>query len=204
MQTMLLNFMSAYGYFAIALLIAIENIFPPIPSEIILTFGGFMTTHTSMQPILVCLFATIGSIIGALVLYGAGRLMTLKRWERFLQTRIGLCTHLKIENIIKAQTWFEKHGNLSVFFTRFIPIVRSLISIPAGMAQMKVSTFLLYTTLGSLLWNTILISLGRVAGNSWERIAHDISFYSKIIFALFVIALCIITFFYWRKRRAKS
>jgi membrane protein DedA with SNARE-associated domain len=200
MQELIIQVLNQFGYAGIALLIAIENIFPPIPSEVILTFGGFMTTYTSMNVWLVSLFATIGSVIGAIVLYGIGRLMTPQRlawiidkWGRFLR--------IKKQDIKKAESWFNRRGSITVFFCRFIPIVRSLISIPAGMANMNIGKFLLYTTLGTSIWNIILVCLGAFAGANWGSILKYMNTYSYITIAVLIVAG--ISFVIWFIKNSK-
>ncbi|HIZ20687.1 MAG TPA: DedA family protein [Firmicutes bacterium] len=194
--------MSEYGYIAIALLIAIENIFPPIPSEVILTFGGFMTTTTTMTPWGVILAATIGSVLGAIVLYGVGRCFPEERLERWMDGKLGKILRLKKEDVRRAQGWFERRGKLTVFFCRFIPVIRSLISIPAGMAKMPFPIFLLLTAVGTCLWNVVLVMLGAWAGASWEKIADYMGVYSKVgVIVLGVAAVIVIAVFYIRRRK---
>jgi len=187
MQEWIIQIMNQFGYVGIALLIAIENIFPPIPSEVILTFGGFMTTYTSMNVWLVALFATIGSVIGAIVLYGIGRLLTPQRFAWIID-KWGRLLRIKKQDIKKAEKWFNRRGSLTVFFCRFIPIVRSLISIPAGMAHMNIGKFLIYTTLGTSIWNIILVYLGAYAGANWESILKYMNTYSYIAVAVLAVA----------------
>jgi len=191
MQEWIINIMNQFGYWGIALLIAIENIFPPIPSEIILTFGGFMTTYTTMNMWLVILFATIGSMVGAIVLYSVGRLLTPERLDRLID-KVEPVLRIKKEDVRKAESWFNKRGNFTVFFCRFIPIVRSLISIPAGMASMNFASFLIFSTFGSPIWNVVLVYLGSVFGENWGVIADVMEKYSSVtlvILAIIAIAL---------------
>ncbi|WP_313258717.1 DedA family protein [Lacrimispora sp.] len=196
--------MNQFGYAGIALLIAIENIFPPIPSEVILTFGGFMTTKSNLNIWLVLLSATTGSTAGAIVLYYIGRLVTPERLGRFID-RWGFLLQLKTQDILKAENWFNRRGSLTVFFCRFIPIVRSLISIPAGMAKLKMSKFLLYTVSGTAIWNVILINLGAFAGEKWSIIADYINTYSYVVFVLLAFAgVGIIIWLMCRKKIKKS
>lgn len=185
MQEWIINTMNQFGYIGIALLIAIENVFPPIPSEVILTFGGFMTTKSDMNIWLMLLFATAGSSVGAIILYYIGRLVTPERLGWFID-RWGFLLQLKTQDIEKAENWFNQKGSLTVFFCRFIPIVRSLISIPAGMAEMKMSKFLLYTVSGTAIWNLILINLGAFAGEKWTMIANYINTYSHAVLILLI------------------
>lgn len=194
MQDIIISIMNSFGYFGIMLLIAAENIFPPIPSEVILTFGGFMTSMSDLHIIGVILSATVGSVIGALVLFYIGYIIKPEKLKQLVDGKWGKRLHLKASDIQHAQDWFLKHGNNTVFFCRFIPIIRSMISIPAGMAQMRVFPFLTLTTLGSLIWNTVLVYAGKLAGDHWETIVGYIGMYSKIalvIFALAGIAWCI-------------
>lgn len=172
MQNIIIQIMNEFGYLGIAFLIAVENIFPPIPSEVILTFGGFMTLTTKMSVIGVVISSTIGSVLGAIVLYFIGRLLTKERLYKIVNGKMGKILRLKKQDIDKSEEWFLKKGKLSVLFCRFIPIVRSLISIPAGMTKMEFPLFLLYTMIGSAIWNIILAYLGSIAGNAWENIAN--------------------------------
>ncbi|AGA57156.1 MAG: DedA family protein [Thermobacillus sp.] len=194
MEHWITEFMESYGYFGILLLIAIENLFPPIPSEIILTFGGFMTTTSSMTIFGVVLAATLGSMAGAILLYGVGRVLSAERLEAIV-VRYGKILRLKPEDIRKADAWFDRYGSWAVFFGRLVPLVRSLISIPAGSSGMNFTTFLVLTTAGSLIWNTALVSIGAAVGASWESIVHYMDVYSYIVYAL--IALGGIAFIVW-------
>ena len=179
MDHWILEIMSSYGYLGLALLIMAENLFPPIPSEIILTFGGFMTTYTRMHIPGTVLSATVGSVGGALILYQAGRFLSPDRLDTLLSGRLGRILHLKKADIQKAADWFDSRGNYTVFFCRFIPIVRSLISIPAGMADMALGRFLWMTVAGSLLWNLILICAGAAAGTSWQKAVQYFGSYTQ-------------------------
>ena len=157
MNDLLVEILNTYGYLGIAFLIMIENIFPPIPSEVILTFSGFMTTFTQMNLPGVVVSATVGSLAGAIFLYELGSVLSIEKIQSLVNGPVGKALHLDIHDIEKAISWFDSKGNYTVFLCRFIPIVRSLISIPAGIAQMRLGPFFLMTTLGSLLWNFILI-----------------------------------------------
>lgn len=203
MQGFIVDIMNHYGYFGIALLIAIENIFPPIPSEVILTFGGFMTTVTSLNIWGVVAAATVGSVAGAVVLYGIGRWFNRERLERIIGGKVGRVLHLKPQDISRAGTWFARRGKWTVFFCRFIPVVRSLISIPAGMAQMNMGLFLLFTVLGTGIWNIVLVYLGSFFGSSWEMIAGYVGTYSTVAVVVLVLLVILIGVWYY-KRRIKS
>jgi membrane protein DedA with SNARE-associated domain len=196
MQDWIIQIMNQFGYIGILLLIALENIFPPIPSEVILTFGGFMTTYTNLNVWGVIVSATAGSVLGAIVLYEVGSIFTPERLERLLDGRWGHLLHLNKEDVNKAFGWFDHRGKMTVLLCRCVPIVRSLISIPAGMAKMKMSMFLLLTTVGSLVWNTVLVYLGVAAGASWGIIIKYMDTYSILtLLVLTVIALILCAIF---------
>lgn len=203
MENWILDIMGQYGYFGIFLLIMLENIFPPIPSEVILTFGGYMTTRTSMTPIGVILVSTAGSVVGAVILYWIGSLLDVKRLEKIVD-RWGKVLRLTKKDIHKADSWFDKYGIWTVLFCRLIPLIRSLISIPAGMANMKFGLFLLFTTIGTLIWNTILVKVGAAVGDNWESIVSVMDVYSNFAYALIAIAGIGVIIWYvrFRKRRA--
>lgn len=199
MQTWITETMDTFGYLGIFLLIALENIFPPIPSEVILTFGGFMTTHTTLTKLGVIFFSTLGSVVGALILFWIGTLLDIKKLEKIVD-RWGHILRLTKKDIYKANEWFTKHGVWTVFFCRLIPLIRSLISIPAGMSRMNIWIFLLFTTLGSLIWNTILVYIGSSVGASWEKIVEYMDVYSNIIYLIMAIGVAVFIFLFVRKR----
>lgn len=200
MQEIILDIINQFGYIGIFILIAIENIFPPIPSEVILTFGGFLTTYTNMNVWGVIIAATMGSVAGAIILYIIGRILNAERLARLFGSRLGKLLHLKKEDVRKAERWFLKHGNKAVFFCRFVPIVRSLISIPAGVAKMQMFPFLSLTVIGTFIWNVVLVFLGRIAGNAWETIAGYIDVYAMIALTAFVLIAIVMGAIFIKKR----
>ena len=203
MEQFIINAMEQFGYIGVFLLIAIENIFPPIPSEVILVFGGFMTTYTSLNIPIMILAATLGSLLGAIVLYYIGKIFNKERLKRIVNGKIGKVLRLKASDIEKADKWFDTKGNKTVFFCRFIPIVRSLISIPAGMSEMPMQKFLLYTISGSLIWNTVLIIVGSIVGDKWETIVGYLDNFSNIILIILVI-IFVVAMYYWFVIRKKK
>ena len=203
MEQIIINIMEQVGYLGVFLLIAIENIFPPIPSEVILVFGGFMTTYTSLNIPIMILAATLGSLLGAIVLYYIGKIFNKERLKRIVNGKIGKVLRLKASDIEKADKWFDTKGNKTVFFCRFIPIVRSLISIPAGMSEMPMKKFLLYTISGSLIWNTVLIIVGSIVGDKWETIVGYLDNFSNIILIILVI-IFVVAMYYWFVIRKKK
>lgn len=205
MQEIILNLMNQFGYFGVFFLIAFENIFPPIPSEVILAFGGFMTTYTNLSVPFVIIAATLGSLVGAYVLYFIGKILNKERLKKIVSGKVGKVLHLKAEDIDKADEWFDRKGNLTVFFCRFIPIVRSLISIPAGMSEMPLFKFTCYTVIGSAIWNTILVVLGSIMGENWTKIVSVMDEYSHIVlWILIAVVILVIVFFFLKKRKKKE
>lgn len=200
-QAWITDFMEQFGYIGIFLMIALENIFPPIPSEVILPFGGFMTTYTSLTVPGVIVAATAGSIVGAIVLYGIGRLLSVERLERIVD-RWGGWLRVKPEDIAKANRTFHRYGVWAVFFGRMIPLVRSLISIPAGMAKMNIGLFVWLSVLGTLIWNTILISVGAALGQSWEKVSEVIGMYAEVVYVIIAIIILVAAVRFWKRRRA--
>ncbi len=202
MQEFILSVMDQFGYLGVFLMIAIENIFPPIPSEVILLFGGFMTTYTKLNILGMVLAATLGSLVGAIALYYIGKIFNKDRLKKIISGKIGKILRLKSSDIDKADHWFDTKGNKTVFFCRFIPLVRSLISIPAGMSNMPMAKFLIYTIIGSLIWNLVLIVIGSIVGENWVSILNILDTYSHIVvFALAIICIVAIVIFYKKRGR---
>lgn len=198
MQEIIIKLINTYGYFSIAFLIAIENIFPPIPSEVILCFSGFISKSANLNLFIVILYATIGSMIGAILLYAVGYLLNEKRILSFASSKFGRFLRLNPKEIEKSIHCFKDKGASSIFFCRFIPIIRSLISIPAGIAKYNLLEFFSLTLLGSFIWNTVLILLGNILGENWSLVSGFFDQYSYVILALFLLIL------YLKKRRKKN
>ena len=203
MDSIVIEAINKCGYLGIVFLITIENIFPPIPSEVILTFGGFATTITDITVIGAIIAYTIGSVLGAILLYWVGMFLSEEKIYSFTEGKCGRILGLKKTNINKAFRWFDSRGKYAVFFGRFIPIIRSLVSIPAGMAKMSMLPFLALTTVGSLIWNTALILLGRLAGESWGKVAGCIDGYSNIILIGFGVLFVFGTVSYYSKKKKR-
>lgn len=200
MEQFILSIMEQFGYLGIFFLIAIENIFPPIPSEVILLFGGFMTTFTKLSVVGVILVATLGSLLGAIILYYIGKILNKERLKRIVSGKIGKVLRLKPNDIEKADHWFDTKGNKAVFFCRFVPIVRSLISIPAGMSEMPISKFLVYTVFGSLIWNAVLTILGAKLGSHWDSILGFFEEFSHIILIILIVLFIVLVGIFYYKR----
>ena len=195
MRELVLELMGEYGNLAVFLLILVENLFPPIPSEVILTFGGVMTVCTDMTPVGVILFSTAGSLAGVVILYSVGRFLPDEVFRKLLCGQIGHLLHFRLEDVDLAKGWFRERGRSAVFLCRLIPIVRSLISIPAGIARMQFVPFLVFTAAGSLLWNTVLVYAGRIAGDSWEKVSAAFGVYSDLFLMIAGISIAFAVLF---------
>lgn len=201
MQAFVLSFVAQYGYLALSALIFLENVFPPIPSEAILPAAGFMSSIGSLWLPAAILAATIGSLLGAYILYGVGRVLSQERLERLMGTKPLGMLGFEPGDVSSAIGWFKKHGQVSVLVCRCIPIVRSLISIPAGTSGMGVLRFSAYTFLGSLAWNTVLCTLGYVAGSAWESASAGAT-QAIDVMTLVVIAIIVAVVAIWAAKRA--
>ena len=171
METAFLSFIDQFGYLAVCALILLENVFPPIPSEVILPMAGFLVLSSSMTLPGVIVAATAGSVAGAFVLYGIGRLLTRNRLVAFFETRPMRLLGFEGADVARAIGWFDRKGQPTVLVCRCVPVIRSLISIPAGTARMGLPKFVLFTAVGSAVWNTVLCSLGFGAGNAWQQVS---------------------------------
>lgn len=199
MQNWITNFMEQFGYIGVFLLMFLENVFPPIPSELILPFGGFMTTQSDLNIGGVILAATAGSLFGAIVLFRIGLLLDVERMLKIVD-KWGGFLHIKQQDVLKADAWFDKHGIWTVLFCRMIPFIRSIISIPAGMSNMNIKLFLLFTTVGTLIWNSILISAGTMLGRSWDKVLYYMELYSNAIYMGIGGGVLLFLIWFFRKR----
>lgn len=177
--------LTALGAWGVGLLVALETVFPPIPSEVILPLAGFLTTQGGLSLPLVIATATLGSYLGALTLYRLGAVLGLERSIDGL-SRVPLVDR---EDLEKAARWFERHGKASVFFGRLIPGVRSLISLPAGANRMSLTSFSLCTIAGSGIWNSLLIGLGALLGGQYHVVDRYSSYLNYAVWAAVVAAV---------------
>ncbi|MFI6264768.1 DedA family protein [Micromonospora sp. NPDC051006] len=173
------------GALGVALLVALESIVPPIPSEIVLAMAGYLAGEGRFNVFVVALAATAGSLIGALVLYWLGAVVGEDRLKRWLD-RLPL---VDLDDLERADRWFERYGRWAVFFGRMMPVVRSLVSIPAGTNRMPLPEFVVLTTLGSGIWNAILVGGGYALGSRWQQLEQYSSWFDYGIIALFAILI---------------
>lgn len=200
MTDWILSVMEQLGYIGIAILMFLDNIFPPIPSEIIMPSAGFAASQGQLLLMGVIISGSIGSIMAAGLLYWIGRKIpqpTLLNWV----DRYGKFLYIKSNDIQKALNWFEKYGHRIVFFGRMIPAVRSLISIPAGMSHMPFWKFMCYSTLGTIIWTTFLACVGFYFGNNTELMQLIFNRVGYFIIALIIVLLIWILY---RKYKVKQ
>ena len=200
MQAAFQAFIGQFGYLAVCALILLENVFPPIPSGLILPLSGFFTTSTDLTLPGVIVAATAGSVLGAFVLYGIGRLLSRERLMGFFGTRPMRLLGFKPDDVASAIDWFDRKGQATVLICRCIPVVRSLISIPAGTAKMSPVRFTVYTLVGSLVWNTVLCSLGAAAGSAWETVTAQFEWISGVVKVVIVVLLVAVAAWWVVKR----
>jgi membrane protein DedA with SNARE-associated domain len=160
----LLELVDTLGPLGVGISILLETVVPPIPSEAVLGLAGVLINQGRMSIVPVILFATLGSVLGALFLYSVGRALGPRRSHAFLDRLPLVETH----DVDRTFAWFERHGRWAVFLGRMVPIVRSFISVPAGVVRMPLGRFVLLTAAGSLIWNTLLVTLGVAAGDFIE------------------------------------
>lgn len=177
------------------LLIALENIFPPLPSEVILPLAGFTASQGSFSLWAALFWTTAGSVLGALVLYAIGAALGMQRTIAIAE-RIPL---IQTSDIDKTVAWFHKHGTKAVFFGRMLPVFRSLISIPAGIERMPIPIFLGLTMAGSLIWNSVFVVAGYQLGENWHRVERYAQFFQYLVIAVVAIAVL-----YFIARRIRS
>jgi membrane protein DedA with SNARE-associated domain len=197
MDNWVADILQQLGYVGLALLMLIENVFPPIPSELIMPLAGYLAAKKELLFAGVVIAGTAGSVLGALPLYYGGRRLGAKRAIDFAD-RHGRWLTLSGKHVERATQWLDRHGTWAIFFGRLIPGIRSLISIPAGIARMNFALFLLLTTLGSAIWSTLLAGAGYWLGSRFERVDDIVGVVSNSILVIVVLA------YLWRVANGKA
>ncbi|HEY0217445.1 MAG TPA: DedA family protein [Cellulomonas sp.] len=187
----------ALGPAGVGLLVALENLFPPIPSEVVLPVAGYVAGQGQMSLLWAIVGATVGAVVGALLLYLLGAWLGRERLRRWLE-RIPL---MEVEDLDRAEAWFARHGGAAVLIGRCVPVVRSLVSIPAGLERMPVGRFLAYTAIGSAVWNSGLVIAGYVLGSQWEDVGHYSDYINYAVYL--AIAVVVVRFVWTRLRRRR-
>ena len=181
----IIHLMEILGGPGVGIAILLENLFPPIPSEVVLPLGGFTVAQGSLSFASVLIWSIVGSVVGAYLLYGIGAWLGAARLRKIADWM----WLVKASDVDASLKFFDKYGRTSVFIGRLIPGIRSLISIPAGLDRMSLLTFGIWTTLGSAIWNTILVSLGYALGDRWEEVTGYVDAYSKVIYVILILII---------------
>jgi membrane protein DedA with SNARE-associated domain len=199
-----------FGYFGVALLVVIENIFPPIPSEIVLPFAGFVAQQGSAgvaqsdtSVIGMMIAATIGSVVGALILYVISSAIGPERLRAFVQ-RFGRWFGVKQTDLLRAEAWFDRRSYVAVLVGRCVPLIRSIVSIPAGFRRMKLTSFILLTAVGSAVWNIALIGAGAILGDQWERVGEYVGVFQWLVIAAILVLLVRFVYSKLQNRRRQN
>jgi membrane protein DedA with SNARE-associated domain len=203
-QDWLIPLLEDYGLLIIFLTMTAESACIPIPSEIVVPYGGFLAAQGHTELWMVIVVATAANLVGSMIAYAVGRY-----GGRALFLRYGRYVLVRPHHLEKAEVWFDRHGEVTVFFTRMMPGIRTFISLPAGIARMKVGKFLLYSAIGSVIWNAGLAYLGYAAGkavgeDAWATLQEQFSRYNHIFYiVLGVAAVALIAWGVWRWRKRR-
>ncbi|MEU0880211.1 DedA family protein [Lentzea sp. NPDC005914] len=181
------NLMQTLGGVGAAVVVGLDNLFPPIPSELVLPLAGFSASKGVFSLPAALFWTTLGSVAGAVIVYLAGMLLGRDRTRR-LVARIPL---VKVTDFDKSEAWFTRHGTKAVFFGRMVPLFRSFISLPAGVERMNFPKFLALTTLGSLIWNTAFVGAGYLLGENWHRVDAYAGIFQKLVLAALALAVAL-------------
>jgi membrane protein DedA with SNARE-associated domain len=190
-----------FGYLGVALLVVIENVFPPIPSEIVLPFAGFVAqqgasavnatagaAQSDTTVVGMMIAATVGSVVGALILYFVSAAIGPERLRQFVE-RFGKWFGVKSSDLVRAEEWFDRRSVVAVLVGRCVPLIRSIVSIPAGFRRMKLTSFVVLTAIGSAVWNIALIGAGAVLGDQWERVGEYVGVFQWLVIAAVLLLL---------------
>ena len=186
------------GAIGVALLVILENVFPPIPSEIVLPFAGFVAQRGDGSVVVMIVAATVGAVVGALMLYYVAALIGPARLGVFI-AKFGRWFGVKPADLARAEQWFDRHAVAAVLLGRCVPLIRSVVSVPAGFRRMSLVPFIVYTALGSAAWNTALIGAGAALGNQWENVEPYVAILQWLV--LTTIAVFLAWFVYGKIRR---
>ena len=188
-----------FGYVGVALLVVVENVFPPIPSEIVLPFAGFVAQRGGESVVIMILAATVGSVGGALIMYWIAAVIGDERLHAFTR-KFGKWVQIREVDLTRAEEWFDRHATSAVLLGRCVPLIRSVVSIPAGIRRMKLVPYIAYTFAGSLVWNILLIGAGALLGDNWERVGSYVGVFQWVVIALVIAVIARFTFGVYRRR----
>jgi len=205
-----------FGYFGVAFLVVVENVFPPIPSEIVLPFAGFVAqqgasavnatagaAQSDTTVVGMMIAATVGSVVGALILYFVSAAIGPERLRGFVE-RFGKWFGVKSSDLVRAEEWFDRRSSAAVLVGRCVPLIRSIVSIPAGFRRMKLTSFVVLTAIGSAVWNIALIGAGAVLGDQWERVGEYVGVFQWLVIAAVLLLLVRFVVSRLKNRRRKT
>ncbi|NCZ89412.1 MAG: DedA family protein [Actinobacteria bacterium] len=202
LATWVQDVIESLGYLGVALLVIAENLFPPIPSEIVLPFAGFVARRGDGSVVVMVLAATVGSVVGALILYAIAAAIGPERIHSFV-VRFGKWFGVKESDMVRAEEWFDRRSNAAVLIGRCVPLIRSLVSIPAGFRRMNFARFALLTAIGSAVWNVALIGAGAALGDQWDRVGDYVGIFQWVVIAALVVAVARFSLLKLRARRSR-
>ena len=200
LATWVQDVIESLGYLGVAILVVVENLFPPIPSEIVLPFAGFVAQRGDASVVVMILAATVGSVVGALVLYFISSAIGPDRLRQFV-VRFGKWFGVKESDLTRAEEWFDRRSTTAVLVGRCVPLIRSIVSIPAGFRRMKIVPFALYTFIGSALWNIVLIGAGAILGDNGDAVGDYVGIFQYVVIAVIGLALVRFVFTVIKRRR---
>ena len=207
LATWVQDVINQFGYFGVALLVVIENVFPPIPSEIVLPFAGFVAqqgagaAQSDTSVIGMMIAATVGSVVGALILYFVSAAIGPDRLRAFVE-KFGKWFGVKPADLVRAEAWFDRRSFVAVLVGRCVPLIRSIVSIPAGFRRMKLTNFILLTAIGSAVWNIALIGAGAVLKDQWDRVGDYVGVLQWVV--VLAIVLFVVRFVISRVKRRRT
>ena len=204
MEELILEVVNNYGYIGICLIILLENIFPVLPGVVMIFLGGYLSTVTNISLIGIIISSTIGSLLGAIILYYLGKILNKERLKKIVKNKYLKFLGIKPEDIEKADEWFDNKGNKSVIYARIIPVVRSIISIPAGMSEMPFVKFIIYTLIGCTLSSSFLSICGYYAGDKKEYILDLIDKSSYVVIVIIILVSLIFVYKFYKKKKGKK
>ena len=202
LATWVQDVIESLGYLGVALLVIAENLFPPIPSEIVLPFAGFVARRGDGSVVVMVLAATVGSVVGALILYAIAAAIGPERIHSFV-VRFGKWFGVKESDMVRAEEWFDRRSNAAVLIGRCVPLIRSLVSIPAGFRRMNFARFALLSAIGSAVWNIALIGAGAALGDQWDRVGDYVGIFQWVVIAALVVAVARFSLLKLRARRSR-
>ncbi len=203
LATWVQDVIESLGYLGVAILVVIENLFPPIPSEIVLPFAGFVAQRGDASVVVMILAATIGSVVGALILYYISWVIGPDRLRQFV-VRFGKWFGVKESDLTRAEEWFDRRSTTAVLVGRCVPLIRSIVSIPAGFRRMKLVPFALYTFIGSAVWNIVLIGAGAILGDNWDLVGDYVGIFQYVVITVIGLALIRFAFTVIKRRKGNT